>query len=70
MTADTHEAAVARLREAYAALPPGARSGWPSAPRTCSGSATAEPGGAGLTSPPSGRCCTSTRPAAPAGSAA
>ena len=39
MTADAHEVEVARLREAYAALPPGRRCGWPSARPTCSGSA-------------------------------
>ena len=75
MTADTHEVAVARLREAYAAVPPGTpvrlakhtsnlfrfRDAVPKSPR---------PRRPSWTSPPSATCCASIPAAGPPGPAA
>ena len=57
----SRHASAARLRRAYAAIPPGSRSGWPSPPRTCSGSAIRRRGSSRSTCRRSAACCASTR---------
>jgi hypothetical protein len=67
MTADTHEAALARLREAYAALPPGApvRRAKSTSNLFRFREATPTPRRRSRASPRSATCCTSIPPAGP-----
>ena len=84
MTAETHDVAVARLREAYAALPPGTpvrlakhtsnlfrfRDADPKSPKSPRARRARRPRRRSWTSPRSATCCASIPPAGPPGSAA